>query len=75
MNGPVQGTAADVLKIVMRDCVPLLRFYGAHLDKQVHDEVTGWARPENVAEFCGELQKLMNSVTVKGLPLEAEGGY
>lgn len=74
INHTIQGTAADVLKIVMLQVIPLLFKYKAHLALQVHDEICGWV-PEEVAEqFDAELAIVMGAVQLPGVTLRTEGG-
>jgi len=39
INSIIQGTAADLMKIAMKNMAPQLKKYGAHLILTVHDEV------------------------------------
>lgn len=74
INTPVQGTAADKLKWLMRESVPLLVEYGAHIATQVHDEVTGWVEAEWAKEFKEDMIGLGSSIEINGLRLRLEGG-
>lgn len=58
MNSPLQGTAADVMKIAMLNVARRLREekLDAKLVMQVHDEIIVEAR-EDCAEYVGELVK------------------
>ena len=74
MNMPVQGTAADIIKLAMvrvwerlKDEMP-----EARLILQVHDELLIEA-PEALAQRAGELLKgVMESVASLSVPLVAE---
>ena len=87
-NHPVQGTGADVVKGKMVEIQPLLakfrdkvleRMLGGpscHMSLQVHDELDGWL-PEGVdlAEFDGEMKRILQDVNINGLPLLVAGGF
>ena len=75
-NHPVQGTGADIVKRKMVEIQPLLRKFGGHMCIQVHDEIDGWV-PENVdlAEFDGEMKRILQDVEINGLKLLVEGGF
>ena len=74
MNSPVQGTAADIIKIAMIDVYNELKSRGlkAKLILQIHDELLIEA-PENEAEEVKTLlgEKMMNAVRM-AVPLIAE---
>jgi DNA polymerase I-like protein with 3'-5' exonuclease and polymerase domains len=74
VNHTIQGTAADILKMVMVWCQPLLAKYGAHLSKQVHDEVVGWVPTEHAGQIERGMVALMESIELPGLPLKVTGG-
>lgn len=74
-NMPVQGTAADLMKIVMGESVPILLRYNAHLSMQVHDEIAGWVPAPVAAAFIEEMKALMQSKKIKGLPMKVSGGF
>ena len=59
MNSPIQGTAADIIKIAMVNTYNALKNsgYGAHLILQVHDELI----IETKAEYADEIKKLLIS--------------
>ena len=64
-----QGTAADVVKIAMLRCVPIMRHYGAHLAIQVHDELVFHLKEETAAEALRWLKLTMESIELPGLKL------
>ena len=75
-NHTIQGTAADILKIVMLQVIPLLRKYGAHLALQVHDEICGIVPEDVAAAFDAELKVVMESaVQLPGVKLQTTGGF
>ena len=76
MNMPVQGTAADVIKLAMVNTAARLRRegFGARLILQVHDELIVEA-PEAEAEAVGSLLKEeMENAYSCAVPLIAEVG-
>ena len=76
MNMPVQGTAADVIKLAMVNTAARLRRegFGARLILQVHDELIVEA-PETEAEAVGRLLKEeMENAYSCAVPLIAEVG-
>ena len=74
MNTPIQGTAADIIKLAMNRAAQALRDNGldASLILQVHDELIVEAR-EDVAETAAKvLQEAMENVVSLDVPLVAE---
>jgi len=74
MNSPIQGTAADIIKLAMVRVDEALRAEGlrARLILQVHDELIVEA-PEEEAEAAGALlRRTMESVMKLSVPLTAE---
>ena len=74
VNHPVQGTGADMLKIVMAELVPVLRKFGAHMSLVRHDELGGWVPSDRAAEFEAELIEVTDSVIIKGHRMTTSGG-
>lgn len=73
-NMPIQGTAADIIKIAMVKLDDQLDELGARLLLQVHDELLIEA-PEDRAEEIGELvQREMEGVIQLKVPLKVEVG-
>lgn len=75
VNTCIQGSAADLIKIYMREAVPILQKYGAHMSVQVHDELCGWVPRENADRFLNAMKMMMDGYTINGVPLKAEGSY
>jgi len=64
LNSPVQGGAAELVKIAMLRLVPELEQLGAYIVHQIHDEVLIEC-PEDKAEYCLRLSKaIMESVNI-----------
>ncbi len=76
-NMPIQGTAADIIKIAMIKVVNRLEkeLPGAHLIMQVHDELIVEA-PENKAETaCKILKEEMENAVKLSVPLSVDVSY
>lgn len=74
MNTPVQGTAADIIKLAMVRVHDALRCEGlqSRLILQVHDELLLECPPEEAAQAARILQEAMESVIALRVPLCAE---
>lgn len=74
INMPVQGTAADLMKLAMVKLFPRLEEMGARMLLQVHDELVLEA-PKERAEAVARLAKeVMEGVYPLAVPLEVEVG-
>ena len=76
MNSPIQGTAADIIKIAMIRVAERLRerHLDARLILQVHDELLIEARREIVDEVRDLLKTEMENAVALSVPMEAEVG-
>lgn len=73
-NMPIQGAAADIMKLAMIALQPKLVGHGAKLLLQVHDEIIVEA-PEDAADAVSEvMQTTMQDAYVLDVPLVAEVG-
>ena len=74
MNTPVQGTAADIIKLAMVRVHEALRREGlqSRLILQVHDELLLECPPEEATQAARILQEAMESVIELAVPLSAE---
>ncbi len=74
MNTPVQGTAADIIKLAMVRVEEALRREGlqSRLILQVHDELLLECPPEEVTTASRILQEAMEGVITLSVPLSAE---
>jgi len=74
MNTPVQGTAADIIKLAMVRVHEALRREGlrSRLILQVHDELLLECPPEEAETAARILQEAMESVITLSVPLLAE---
>ena len=76
INAPVQGTAADLIKMAMVAVDDWLRAenLSTQLVMQVHDELVLDVVPDEIEVVAGNLPRLMCSVAELSVPLEAEVG-
>ncbi len=73
-NMPIQGTAADIMKLAMLRLAPELPHFGARLILQVHDELIV-ETPEAAANELGPVIKtVMEDAYALAVPLVAEVG-
>ena len=74
MNSPIQGTAADVIKLAMVNVARALREEGldARLILQVHDELLVEAREDQADRALALLKKEMEHAYETSVPLEVE---
>lgn len=73
-NMPIQGAAADIMKLAMIALHPKLAEYGAKLLLQVHDEIIVEA-PEDAADAVSQvMQSTMQDAYALDVPLVAEVG-
>ena len=71
INAPIQGTAADIMKIAMIRILPAIQQAGlnAHLLLQVHDELVLECSQDQVAETAQLVQKIMSEAYPLSIPL------
>jgi DNA polymerase-1 len=70
MNTPVQGSAADIIKLAMLGCSRELK--NAVMILQVHDELIFSCRKKDVSHASGEIRKRMESVMELKVPLKVD---
>ncbi len=73
-NMPVQGTAADLMKLAMVKLFPRLGELGARMLLQVHDELVLEAPKDRAEEVAQEAKRIMEGVWPLKVPLEVEVG-
>jgi len=73
-NMPVQGTAADLMKLAMVKLFPRLGEMGARMLLQVHDELVLEAPKERVEAVARLAKEVMEGVYSLAVPLEVEVG-
>ncbi|WP_028305527.1 MULTISPECIES: DNA polymerase I [Desulfitobacterium] len=72
MNTPIQGTAADVMKLAMLGVAEALKPYRANLLLQVHDELVIEVAPEDVEEVAKVVRDEMENAFPLSVPLTVE---
>ena len=80
INAPLQGTAADVIKIAMRQVHEYLEkeklHSKAHLVLQVHDELVYEIKESAIKKIAPEIERIMEGVLspkeTKGVPLSVD---
>ncbi len=74
MNSPIQGTAADIIKIAMIRVKERLEALGlrSRLILQVHDELLIEAYKDEVEEVCSILKEEMENAAKLSVPLEID---
>jgi DNA polymerase I len=77
INAPVQGTAADIMKIAMLKVPVALKEAGlqARMLLQVHDELVLECPPEEVKESARVVQETMANAYPLSIPLSTEARY
>ncbi len=70
MNMPIQGTAADIIKIAMIDIFAKIRndALPGKMLLQVHDELVFEVKDSDVANFCDVIQEIMEGILVNYAP-------
>src|SRR5439155_9408847 len=74
VNSPIQGSAADIIKIAMLRVADAIRGTGADLLLQVHDELVLEVPEGEVDEVRARVKAAMESVTTLSVPLVADTG-
>ncbi|MBX3141699.1 MAG: DNA polymerase I [Trueperaceae bacterium] len=73
-NMPIQGSAADVMKLAMLELAPALAGFGGRLLLQVHDEVVAEVPSERAREAAAVVRDIMAGVIDLKVPLVADVG-
>lgn len=71
-NMPIQGTAADIIKMAMLRLAPALEGTGARMVLQVHDELVLEVPEDRTAELTGLVREVMEGAWELDVPLVAE---
>lgn len=71
VNAPIQGSAADIIKLAMIECDNYIKAKGvnARLILQIHDELLFEVADEEVENFSRDAKKIMESVFKLNVPL------
>ena len=77
INAPIQGTAADIMKLAMLNLPPALKQAGLHgrLELQVHDELVLECPQDELRETARVVQKVMESAYSLSIPLLTEARW
>ncbi|MBQ9534310.1 MAG: DNA polymerase I [Clostridia bacterium] len=77
LNTPIQGTAADIIKIAMLRVTEAIRREGlrARLVLQVHDELICECPRAEAETVCALLRREMEGAAQLSVPLTADAGY
>jgi DNA polymerase I-like protein with 3'-5' exonuclease and polymerase domains len=75
INAVIQGTQADIIKLIMWKVLPVLTEYSGNLLMQVHDELV-FEVPEGLTNnFCRKIVPFFNNkVLLPGLPIKGMPG-
>ena len=73
MNAPIQGAAADMLKLAMIKVAALLRGKKSRMLLTVHDELVFELAPEEEVELMPKLVDAMESAMPLKVPVEVDG--
>jgi len=71
-NTPVQGGAADLVKLSMLKFRDVAQYGGTHMVSQVHDEIIVECQEEHARFVASELQSCMENIISLHVPLVAE---
>jgi DNA polymerase I len=72
MNTPVQGTAADIMKIAMIQVAEEIKSYKAAILLQVHDELLLQVAPEDLKQVASLLKKTMENAYSLSVPMTVD---
>ncbi|AGA69094.1 DNA polymerase I [Desulfitobacterium dichloroeliminans LMG P-21439] len=72
MNTPIQGTAADIMKLAMLGVAQAIEPYRAHLLLQVHDELVIEVAPEELEVVAKIVREEMENAFPLSVPLTVE---
>lgn len=74
INAPIQGLAADIIKIAMQKILPLLS-QETKMIIQVHDELVFEIKKEQVKKVAKEIKKIMENAFKLCIPLKVDVSY
>ncbi len=75
VNAPIQGSAADIIKLAMIKIDAALKEYKTQMLLQVHDELVFDAPKEELDTVRPIIEDLMQNAIETKVPLEVESGY
>ena len=74
MNAPIQGPAADIIKIVMVKIDELLKNYDTKLVLTIHDELIFKLNVNEEDELVPQIKDIMENTIKMSVKLEVDGG-
>ena len=75
LNAPIQGTAADIMKIAMNSIHTEIAHMKSRMLLQVHDELVFEVYPGEREELTGLVTKVMSEAASLSVPLEVQVGF
>lgn len=75
VNAPIQGSAADIIKLAMIKVEEALQNYRTRMILQVHDELVFDAPKEELEEVRPLIERLMEGAHPTKVPLKVESGF
>ena len=74
-NAPIQGSAADIIKIIMTKIDKLLENYDSKLVLQIHDELIFKINKNELEELKTKIKDIMENTIKLNVKLTVDGGY
>ena len=74
-NAPIQGSAADIIKIIMTKIDKLLENYDSKLVLQIHDELIFKINKNELKELETKIKDIMENTIKLDVKLTVDGGY
>ena len=74
LNAPIQGTAADIIKVAMIRVDAALADFRSRVLLQVHDELVVEIAPGELEEVRGIVEREMDGAIELAVPLEVSAG-
>jgi DNA polymerase I len=77
LNAPIQGLAADLIKIAMIRCDQYIKAenLGARMILQIHDELLFEVPGNEISSVVPRIREIMESALTLAVPLKVEIGY
>lgn len=75
INVPIQGSAADLIKIAMIKIYDLLTNYDSKMVLQIHDELIFKMNVNEIDELAPKIKDIMENVIHLDVPLIVDGGH
>ncbi|MGM9873493.1 MAG: DNA polymerase I [Bacilli bacterium] len=77
MNAPIQGTAADLIKLAMNKCAKILKEnnYDSKMVLQIHDELIFKVNKKEKDIVYKTIKETMEGALNISIPLEVDGGF